>query len=364
MDKIYVGATRQNDGKTITCIGLMAAFKKRVDKVGYIKPVGQRYVEIDGYKIDEDALLMKEVYDIEGNIADMSPVAIPHGFTEDYILRPHRDDLVNRVKEAYGNISAGKDVILIEGTGHAGVGSVFDLSNGDVSHILGSKVIIVSSGGIGRPIDEVMLNKAMFDLFGVEVLGVIVNKVQPEKYDKINSIVRKGFERKGLEVLGVVPYYPLLSNPTIAQLLEDMNGELLSGQRGLKNTVATTVIGAMPPHEALNYFTGDALLITPGTREDLILAAMSSCVVGAGKKYCVSGIVLTGGVPPHPNVMDLIRRTFIPVIMVQEDTFTVAARIDHLIVKIRSSDIDKIRATEALIEEYVDIDRVLGLMRS
>ena len=59
--RVYIGATRQNDGKTITCLGLMAAFTRKLDKVGYTKPVGQRYVEIDGVKIDEDALLIKTV---------------------------------------------------------------------------------------------------------------------------------------------------------------------------------------------------------------------------------------------------------------------------------------------------------------
>ncbi|MDO8586186.1 MAG: AAA family ATPase [Armatimonadota bacterium] len=364
MEKIYVAATRQNDGKTITCIGLMAAFKKRFAKVGYIKPVGQRYQEIEGHKIDEDAVLMKEVYGIEGDIADMSPIAIPRGFTEDYITHPRKDELVGQINRAFAGISAGKDVMLVEGTGHAGVGSVFDLSNGDVSRMLGTKVIIVSSGGIGKPIDEVMLNRAMFDQAGVQILGVVVNKVQPEKYDKICDIVRKGFERKGLEVFGVLPYYPSLSNPNVQQLMEEMNGTLLSGHRGLKNEVGRTVIGAMPPHEALDYFSSDALLITPGTREDLILAAMSSCVVGAGKKNCVSGIVLTGGIQPHPNVMKLIKRTYIPVIMAPDDTFSIAAKIERLIVKIRSSDTEKIQSVEKLIEDYVDVDRIISLMRS
>ncbi len=39
---VFIAATRQNDGKTITCLGLIAALKKRLDNVGYIKPVGQR----------------------------------------------------------------------------------------------------------------------------------------------------------------------------------------------------------------------------------------------------------------------------------------------------------------------------------
>ncbi len=362
MKKVYIAATRQNDGKTITCLGLISAFKNQVPNVGYIKPVGQRYIEINNHKIDEDALLVKEVFNLKGSVIDMSPIAIPRGFTEAYIEKPHRDDLVAQVKESFRNISEGKDLVVVEGTGHAGVGAVFDLSNGDVSSLLGTKVIIVSSGGIGRPIDEIMLNKAMFDYYGVEIIGAIINKVQPDKYEKINEVVRKGLQRKGMEVLGVMPYRPQLSNPTVEQLLEDIGGELLSGQRGLRNTVSKMVIGAMPPHEALYYFCRNVLLITPSTREDVILAAMSSCMVGVNSDQCVSGIVLTGGTPPHPNVMDLIKRTSIPVILVSDYTFNIASKIDRLIVKVRASDFEKIHTTEELVNQYVDIERILNLL--
>ena len=58
-------------------------------------------------------------------------------------------------------------------------------------------MIIVSLGGIGRPIDEILLNKAVFDKKGVELLGVIVNKVNQKKYDKINDLVRKGLAGMG-----------------------------------------------------------------------------------------------------------------------------------------------------------------------
>lgn len=359
MNKVYIAATRQNDGKTITCLGLLSAFRKRFPKIGYIKPVGQRFIDVEGHKVDEDALLVKEVYEIEGNLQDMSPVAVPRGFTEAYIEHPDREALVETITSAFENVSNGRDMVVVEGTGHAGVGSVFDMSNGDVAKLLGTKVVLVSSGGIGRPIDEIMLNKAMFDQFGVEIIGVIVNKVQPEKYDKINTMVRKGLDRKGLEVLGVMPYIPILSSPSVEQLMNDIKGELLSGEVGLQNAVSRMVIGAMPPHEALDYFGTDALLITPGTREDLILAAMSSCAVGAGSEHCVSGIILTGGTPPHENIRQLISKTPIPVILVQDDTFTVATKIDRLIVKIRSNDHLKIQTSEDMIEEFVNVDRLI-----
>jgi BioD-like phosphotransacetylase family protein len=362
--KVYVAATRQNDGKTIASLGLISAILKRTSKVGYIKPVGQHYIEVDGHKIDEDAILIKETYGLEGDLQDMSPVAVPRGFTEAYINEPNKDQLASRIFEAYSRVADGKDFTLVEGTGHAGVGAVFDTSNADVARLLGAKVILVSAGGIGRPIDEIMLNKALFDASGVEILGVIVNKVQPEKFEKIDPIVRKGLARKGLEVLGVMPYNQVLSNPTMEQLLEDIDGELLSGERGLRNSVNRMVIGAMPPHEALDYFGRGTLLIVPGTREDVILAALSSCVVGVGKESCVSGIVLTGGVRPHTKVMNLIRRTYIPIISVPDDTFTVATTISSLIVKVRPGDKNKIYATERLVSRYVDVDRVLDMLSS
>lgn len=357
--KIYIGATRQNDGKTITSLGLIASLKKRVERVGYIKPVGQRYVEFGGHRIDEDALLVREACNLSGDLADMSPIAIPRGFTEEYILHPNRSELATSVTESYKRVAEQNDLVVIEGTGHAGVGSVFDMSNADVAELLGAKVLLVSAGGIGRPIDEIMLNKALFDKKGVEILGVIVNKVEPEKFEKINKIVRLGLERLGLECVGVMPYRQLLSRPTMEQIQDDLQGKLMSGKSGLKNTVGRMVIGAMAPHEAMNYFARDVLLITPGTREDLVLAAMSSCVVGVGKTHCVSGIVITGGIEPHENILHLISRTYIPVISVPDDTFTVASKVNKLIVKIRPGDSEKVRTTEETVAQYVDLNRIL-----
>lgn len=361
--RVYIGATRQNDGKTITCLGLIAALKKRLGKIGYIKPVGQRYVEIDGAKIDEDAVLVKTVYELEGSVGDMSPIAIPRHFTENYIDSPDRESLVGAVKASFERIREGKDLVVVEGTGHAGVGSVFDMSNGDVAALLGCKVVIIASGGIGKPIDEIMLNKAMFDAQGVPILGAIINKVEEEKFDKVKSYVQRGLERKGIELLGVMPYRPLLSSPTIEQLLSDIDGKLVSGHRGLRNVVEKMVIGAMPPHQAIGYFTRGTLLITPGTREDLILAALSSCLLGPSHSPCVAGLILTGGTPPQSNIMDLVEKTAIPIILVEEDTYTVASKIAKLIVKIRPGDFEKIRAAEAIVDEFVDVDRIIEKLR-
>ena len=226
MKRIFIAATKQNDGKTTVSLGLIRNFQEKFKKVGFIKPIGQRYLEEEGLKIDEDSWLIEEVCGIKCGLKDMSPIAVEKGFTEKYIIKPDKKPITSQIREAFGHVSRKQNLVVIEGTGHAGVGSVFDHSNATVAKLLGSKVIIISSGGIGRPIDEILLNKSLFEKEGVKVLGAIVNKVLPEKFDKINRLVRQGLKRKGVDVLGVVPYNPLLASPTMEQILEETDFEV------------------------------------------------------------------------------------------------------------------------------------------
>ncbi|MCF7908256.1 MAG: AAA family ATPase [Candidatus Omnitrophica bacterium] len=361
---IYIGATRQNDGKTIVSLGLLSVLKKRVKRLGYMKPVGQQYRIVDGKKIDKDAVLMKQIFGFKGNLQDMSPIAIPPGFTEEYILHGKRSVLANKVKSSHERLKKSCNFLLVEGTGHAGVGSVFDMSNADVAKLLKLKVIIVSCGGIGRPIDEIMLNRAEFDLRGVEVLGVIINKVKKSKYKKINRLIRKGLTRKGVEVLGVIPFEEVLSNPTISELLEDFKGKLICGHNGLGRVVERFVIGDVVAHQALDYFSGGTLLIVPGNREDIIFSALSGWVLGVADKYHISGIIATYGKKPVKKIIEAIDRANIPLILVEEDSFSTARRINNMIFKIRAEDKPKIKKTEDLIDKYVDVGRILELIKS
>src|SRR5678816_2023184 len=185
--RVFIAATRQNDGKTTTSLGLHSALQKCYPRIGYIKPVGQRFVEIEEQKIDEDTVLMDRVYQLNCPLVDMSPIAVEPDFTRKYLQSSNRDALVKKIEQAFDRVAWEKDFVLVEGSGHAGVGSVFDLSNAQVAKILEAKVIIVTQGGIGRPIDEVSLNQALFEKEGVEIIGVIINKVLGTKVDYISD---------------------------------------------------------------------------------------------------------------------------------------------------------------------------------
>src|SRR3954465_3891018 len=243
--RVFIAATRQNDGKTTTSLGLLAALQQYHPRIGYIKPVGQRFVEIAEHKIDEDTVLMDSVYRLNCPLVDMSPIAVEPDFTRKYLANAHYDALVKKIEKAFDRVAWEKEFVLCEGSGHAGVGSVFDLSNAQVARILGAKVIIVTQGGIGRPIDEVALNQALFEKEGVEIIGVIINKVLGTKVDYITDFARRGFKRKGLELLGVIPHQQILSRPTVDLIREELQAEVLTPPNNMNNLVEDVVVGAM-----------------------------------------------------------------------------------------------------------------------
>src|SRR5436189_5523966 len=226
--RVFIAATRQNDGKTTTSLGLIAALQQHYPRVGYIKPVGQRFVEIAEQKIDEDIVLMDSVYSLNCPLVDMSPIAVEPDFTRKYLQSSNNEALVKKIQKAFDRVAWEKDFVLCEGTGHAGVGSVFDLSNAQVAKILGAKVIIVTRGGIGKPIDEVSLNQALFEKEGVPIIGVILNKVLPDKVDYVTDFARRGLKRKGLELLGVIPHQSILCCPTMGQVRRGLRAGMLN----------------------------------------------------------------------------------------------------------------------------------------
>lgn len=355
--RVFIAATRQNDGKTTTSLGLLAALQERFPRIGYIKPVGQRFVEIEEQKIDEDTVLMDAVYRLNCPLVDMSPIAVEPDFTRKYLQTANNEALIKRIQKAFDRVSWERDFVLCEGSGHAGVGSVFDLSNARIAKLLDAKVIIVSQGGIGKPIDEIALNQALFEKEGVEIIGVILNKVIGEKLDYITDFARRGLKRKGLELLGVLPYQQILCNPSVELIREELGAELLNPTANLGTLVDDVVVGAMSAQNAIRFFAPGTLLITPGDREDIVLAACASLEMPNGPR--MAGIVLTGGMRPGENILKIIRTIEAPFMLVKQDSYQVASKVNNLIVKTRPADSEKITVIRDIVAKNVNVNKII-----
>ncbi len=377
MRHLYLAATGQNRGKTTASLGLFDGFVRRGHRTGFMKPVGQRTVIEDGQPADEDAVLMRSSFDLPEPYAVMSPVHIPRGFTKAYIAGEVVEDLGDRIAAAHRHY-ADHDMLLIEGTGHAGVGAVVGLSNAAVAAMLGAPAVIVSEGGVGRPIDEIVLNASLFAAHGVPVAGAIVNKVRIADQPGIARTLERGLARHGIPLLGVLPYRPILSNPTLGMILEGVHGRVLNPGRDLDRVIEDVAIGAMEPHHMLDRVRPGTLVIVPGDREDVILTITTAHLTGraraaalerlvsatpgavdAGPDGAAAGLILTGGYEPRREILAAIRQAGMFAAAVEEDTYTVASEVHDLLVKTHAADTGKIALIKALVWEFLEIDRFL-----
>ncbi len=359
--RLFVAATRMNDGKTTTCLGLFAALQSIYPRVGFIKPIGQRFVQVHGHQVDEDSVLLDTIYNVHVPIESMSPVAVDGTFTRRFLKNPGPmlAELEDRICRAFDRVSWEKDFTLIEGTGHAGVGSVFELSNARVAKLLRTKVILVTPGGIGRPIDEIALNKALFDKAGVEVAGAILNKVDANKIPLITEYAGLGLQRLGVPLLGVLPVQQMLSAPNLSQIAEEIAGRWLNApEAAMTERVNRVIVGAMTAKGIVEYLQPGVLIITPGDRDDIILAAISSARISGGKT--ISGLILTNDTVPTPKLLELLAQTRIPVIAAKEESFTITSKIHGMTVKTQPQDSDKIPVIKRLITEHVDLKKLLA----
>ncbi len=360
MRQVYLAATGQNRGKTTVSLGVLDGFHRRGLSTGFIKPVGQRTIIEDGVPADEDAVLMKSVFQLAEPLGQMSPVHIPRGFTQAYIEGRVVEDLGDRIRTAHAAFAADRDILLIEGTGHAGVGAVVGLSNAAVAAMIGAPAVIVSEGGVGRPIDEIVLNAALFERQGVHVAGAIVNKVDLDAKPGLARTLDLGLARQGIPLLGVLPYRPILSNPTLAMVLEGVHGETLHPGPDLDQVIGGVAIGAMEPEHMLEHIVPRSLIIVPGDREDVIAAIVGAHRDGDRREAAI-GLVLSGGYRPSDRVIESIRRADVFATLVPEDTYAVASEVHDLLVKTHPADLGKIEEIKALVWEYLFIDRILGV---
>jgi BioD-like phosphotransacetylase family protein len=368
MRHLYLAATGQNRGKTTASLGLMDLFLGAGLRTGFMKPVGQRtIVDETGVPADEDAVLVKAVYGLAEPMTAMSPVHIPRGFTKAYIAGEVVEDLGARIAAAHATFVDEKEILLVEGTGHAGVGAVIGLSNAVVAAMLGAPTVIVSEGGVGRPIDEIVLNASHFAAHGVPVAGAIVNKVDLDAQPGIERILEKGLARHGVPLLGVIPWRPILSSPSLAMILQGIRAELLLAGPDLDLVIGGISVAAMEPHHVLQHVLGRRIVIVAGDREDVIVALARAhraemrrpAVIRGEVEPATVGFVLSG-YRPRPAVVDEIRRADLFACFLDEDTYRVASDVHDLLVKTHAADHGKIAMIKTIVAASLDAERMLA----
>jgi len=249
-----------------------------------------------------------------------------------------------RIKYAREQLEQRHDLIIYEGTGHPGVGSIVGISNARAAQMLDAHVVIVLEGGIGKTIDMLNLCLTFFKSHHVPVIGVILNKVHVEKIEKVRKYVQKYLDEIGLPLLGVIPYDKSLAFPvmrTIAKIEDLVAGSLLDQQDWTKERAL--------------------LLVTPATRFKESVEKIIKNTEGLElKRAPLAGMVICGQGDLDDKSMDFIRKYKIPLVQTNLDTFGSVIRISNIEVKINRSTPWKVKRAIELIRENVNMDAMLS----
>lgn len=363
--RIYVAATSQHVGKTTCTLGIFSVLREHGFNVGYCKPVGQEFVDLGDLKVDKDALLFSKMMGFELSADLHSPIIIGSGITAAYLENPTAFHFRKKILEAAEALDARHDIVVYEGTGHPGVGSVVDLSNADVAKALGAAVIMIVEGGIGSTIDELNVKMALFREQNVPIHGVIVNKVLTEKMEKVRYMVSKKLDHWNIPLLGMLPYDKNLTHPIMETIRQAVKGRIVFNEESLDNWVENIVSGALVERREVESFER-LLLIVSCNRLNRVLEVIEELTVEKKLEGSpLAGIIINGVADFVPEFLtnfkrqDYINKYKIPVISTTLDTYGAALKISRIEVKIHLRTLWKAERAIKMIRENVDLSGVL-----
>lgn len=356
--------------------------KKRFPRsIGFIKPVGQQHVPVYSeakgaeIRVDKDCTLIREHFQLQHiDYHDMSPVLIPSGYTKDYIDgKISHDSQLEAITNAYDNVAAKNEVVLCEGTGHCAVGSIVGASNAKVASLLGAGMVLVANGGLGSCFDQLELNRVLCEHHNVEVAGVIVNKVIPEKYEQTKDYLGRALERWGVPLLGVIPDRPYLGHPALADLERLFKREMISGHKHKFRhytvadiTLVTTALTKFLIN--LREKQNRTLYLCHATREDIVLGFLAEYQrrkrIGGSSPF-EAALIICGREDRYEISNELrdmidVHADEVPILVSPHTTHRTMEIIHSYTPKLNVHDKSRVIAAVDHYEKYIDYDLLLS----
>ena len=352
---IYIATSEENSGKSIITLGLMSMLIGKTAKVGYFRPIVEDFEE---GKLDNHIETVINYFGLDISFQDA------YAITKSQLIKKKNKgkigEVIDLIIEKYKRLEERFDFVLVEGTSFTGEGTVIEMGmNVLIAKNLGIPTIIVGTEAGKKQeelVDSLYLAYDSFKVKEVEVLAVIANKVRPENMESVTASLKKSLPQEVL--VNTIPIISSLNNPTIQEIVKELNARVLFGAAFLNNQIGSFSVGAMQLRNYLLNLKENGLVITPGDRADIILGALQA---NESVNYpAISGIVLTGNILPEESILKLIEglSTVVPIIAVEEGTYLITNKIGAIKPKIYAKNKEKILTSINTFENYVDLDNL------
>ena len=364
-NSLYITTTEPRCGKSLVSLGICNVLLRKTGRVGVFRPIIDRE---DVHDHDKNIELLVDHFglkiDYEDTYAYLERDAI------DLMGQGKTDVIIDTVIQKYKTLEARFDFILIIGSDFEGEEIAFEVDlNAQIAKNLGAPVLIVSRGDKREVSDVQNVVRVAYDAFihtGCEVVGVIVNRADPAKLDALKAALPGCFNDKNT-FASVIPADERLSSPTIREVAEQLDAEILYGEEHLDNLAYHYLIISMSVRNYLLHLKENALLITAGDQDDVLLSAIQA---HQSRNYPrLSGIILSGDLRPPESVTRLIDglTDIIPILSVKTPTYPTAQKTMALRSYITADNPKKIELSLKLFEKHIDtaiLENILGRVQT
>ncbi|MBM3148407.1 MAG: phosphotransacetylase family protein [Chloroflexi bacterium] len=328
-------------GKTALCAGIGRKLIAQGRKVGYFKPV---QLAEQGEGGGKDVAFVREALGLTESIDVISPLHLSRkelwqGLTDD------EADFVQGLKRAYGKLSKGKDIVLVEGLSELGEDKVSTLACQNISEILDARVVIVLRYFPFVKLGE--LTKVARKL-GQRLFGVIINFAHEPSMEAVRQHLTESFEKSGVKVLGVIPEVRSLMGVSVKELADALKGEIVTCEDKADALVEDIMLGAMTPDSGIDYFGRKAnkAAIIRGDRADMQLAALETST------RC---LVLTGNAKPLPAVAGQAEDKCVPLVLVKQGVSETVSGVEKALARASFCTSQKLKKFESVLEKNLDL---------
>jgi len=358
---IYITNTERSTGRSIVSLGILKLLLSKVSKVGYFRPI------INDYpmgKRDSHIETMLSYFNLDMEYKEA------YGFTMSQVVKyknlGQEARLIDQIIGKYKELEERFDVVVVEGSDFDGKGVAieFDL-NVEIAKNLSIPTILISSSHEKDMKDAVAnldLAVKTYAENDVRIQAVFMNRVPESDIEEMKKELQKVIPEE--TYIEIIPEVKKLASPTVREIVEELDGEVLYGENLLCKQVDRYSVGAMQLRNFLDRLTENTLVITPGDRSEIILGALQANV--STNYPSIAGIIVTGGMRPEEQILKLIDglSSIVPIIMVEDATFITAQKISNVKPQIRPGITRKLDLSISTFEKYVDSEHLIDKFRS
>lgn len=354
-NNLYITATETRSGKSAIVLSMMHVFMRTARSVAFFRPIINEPV---WDAKDHDIALMLQHFKLDIPYQDTFAYTLEEA--RQLINSGQRNLVMENILQKYRALAEKYDMVVCEGTDFLGKDAAFELDlNAEIAANLGCGVMIITNAS-AKPVDEIQEStQIIIDQLqgsGLDILAMVINRATLSETEKDELRQQLVFANKTERpLLYFIPDEPSLGQPTMGDVAKWLNAEIIYGGNRLDTLVSNYLIAAMQVHNFLDYVAQGHLVITPGDRADIVLAAIASRMSTAYPD--ISGVLLTGGLPLPPKVQQLLEGWSgvpVPVLLTSQHTYKTVESLSHLYGRIEPTDERKISTALGLFERHVN----------